>query len=358
MRDARLVVPLALALGAALFVAEGRALAQPSPETRAAAAALFEEGRKLAADGKFAEACPKLEDSQKMDPGMGTLFYLSDCYEKIGRTMSAWVGFRDVAAQAGASGQSDREKLARQRSAALEPQLVRLKVVVRPDAVSAGVEVKRDGAVMSPGVFGTAVPLDPGRHVVSAVATGKEAWEAKVDLKDAGQTVTIEVPPLLDKKAGTAGTPPIPGGDKGNGAPPPGGDGQPLPPPITPDVGSRRPWQMPLGIALTGAGAVGLGVGTALGFVAKGKFDDSNANGHCDKTGHCDPTGLDLRTSAVGMGNAATGVFIAGAVLAAGGVVLWITAPSSKSAPAASSAAARPLGVAVGPGSFALTGAF
>ena len=34
---------------------------------------------------------------------MGTLYNLSDCYEQIGRTASAWSGFRDVAAQAKAA---------------------------------------------------------------------------------------------------------------------------------------------------------------------------------------------------------------------------------------------------------------
>jgi hypothetical protein len=345
----RLLAPLTIALGLAVLSAPGRALAQPSPDTRAAAAALFEAGRKLQGEGKFAEACPKLEESQKMDPGMGTLFYLSDCYEKIGRTMSAWVGFREVAAQALLGGQAEREKFARGRVATLEPQLMRLKILVRPEAGQ--ISVTRDGAVMSPGVFGTPVPLDPGAHLISATAPGKESWESKIILKDPGQTLTVEVPTLLDKKPGTAAvTPPV--GDK----PPPGpqstvvaGNNAIV---STPDVEPKRTWQRPLGITLTGVGAVGVGVGVALGVMAKSTFDDSAP--HCDATGHCDPTGIDQRKSAVGKGNAATGVFVAGAVLAAGGVVLWITAPSSKG----SAGAAVPVGLSFGPGSAALQGAF
>ena len=343
----RLLAPLTIALGLAVLSADGRALAQPSPDARAAAAALFEAGRKLQGENNFAEACPKLEESQKMDPGMGTLFYLSDCYEKIGRTMSAWVGFREVAAQALIAGQGEREKFARGRTATLEPQLMRLKIVVRPDAGQ--VSVTRDGAVMSPGVFGTPVPLDPGVHVISATASGKETWELKIDLQDPGQTLTVEVPTLLDKKAGTAAvTPPV--GDKT--APPPGpqsalvtGNPRIVAPP---DAEPKRAWQRPVGIAMTAVGAVGLGVGTALGFMAKSTFGDSAS--HCDATGHCDPTGTEQRSSAVGKGNVATGVFVAGAVVAAGGLVLWITAPSHK--------AAAPVGVSLGPGSAALLGSF
>ena len=49
------------------------AFAQPNPEEKAAAEALFDEGRKLKADGKFSEACPKFEESQKMAPAMGRI---------------------------------------------------------------------------------------------------------------------------------------------------------------------------------------------------------------------------------------------------------------------------------------------
>jgi hypothetical protein len=73
-----------------------------------------------------------------------------------------------------------------------------------------------------------------------------------------------------------------------------------------------------------------MGLGVAFGFMAKSAFDDTNTNGHCDKaTNKCDGTGLDQRSSAVTKGNIGTGVFIGGAVLAAGGIVLWITAPKA-----------------------------
>ena len=343
----RLLAPLTIALGLSVLSASSVALAQPSPDTRAGAAALFEAGRKLVGEGKFAEACPKLEDSQKMDPGMGTLFYLSDCYEKIGRTMSAWVGFRDVAAQARLAGQPDREKFARARIATLEPQLMRLKVVLRPGVEPSAPSVTRDGAALSPSVFGTPIPLDPGAHVLSATAAGKEAWESKIVLKDPGQTVTVEIPALLDKKPGAA-EPSPPLGDKAPAGPQSAlvsaNDAA-----LTPDTAPKRGWQRPLGITLTAVGAVGLGVGTAIGLMAKSTFDDSAPS--CDATNHCDPTGIDLRASAVSKGNAATGIFIAGAALAVGGVVLWITAPSSK--PASPSAA-----FSFGPGSAAIQGSF
>ncbi|MEO7330915.1 MAG: hypothetical protein ABI193_20235 [Minicystis sp.] len=344
MKRRLLALGLASTVGLVQLSHTSAVFAQPNPESKAAADALFDEGRRLKGEGKFSEACPKFEEAQKLAPGMGGLYNLADCFEHIGRTASAWAGFREVAAQASAAGRSEHERDARTRVAALEPQLMRLKVIVAKDGASPGVEVKRDGAVMSPGVWGTAIPLDPGRHHVAAFAPGKQPWELTIDLKDPGTTLTVEVPPLLDQKPGPAVTPPpvlpppLPGGPRT--LPPPL---VPLPPP---EAVSKRPWQRPLGIGLTGLGAVGLGLGTAFGFMAKSTFDD--AKPHCNDKNQCDPEGIGIRNDALTKGNIGTGIFVAGAVLAAGGAALWITAPSAPQA----------VGVSVGPGSVSLRGAF
>ena len=83
-------------------------------------------------------------------------------------------------------------------------------------------------------------------------------------------------------------------------------------------------------------GAVGLGVGVAFGVLAKSKFDESNTGmpPDCDANNKCNDHGMTIRNDALQKGNIGTGVFIGGAVLAAGGIILWITAPSAPAAPA------------------------
>src|SRR5260221_11014313 len=93
----RRAVPLRfypVCVGLAFATVMSTAHAQNDP---VAARTLFDEGRKLLADGKYDAACPKLEESQRLDPGTGTLFNLADCWEQIGRTASAWARFLEGA---------------------------------------------------------------------------------------------------------------------------------------------------------------------------------------------------------------------------------------------------------------------
>jgi hypothetical protein len=70
-----------------------------------------------------------------------------------------------------------------------------------------------------------------------------------------------------------------------------------------------------------GVGVVSLGVGTGVGLQAKSRFD--TANNEAGQIRNTDSA------HAVREGNVATVMLITGGVLAAGGLVLWLTAPSA-----------------------------
>lgn len=172
------------------------ALAQPAraQADAAAARALFAEGRQLMSADKYAEACPKFEESLRLDPGMGTQFNLAHCWEKLGRTASAWAMFLDVAAAARASNQPEREAAAKERASALEPRLTRLRIVVPAPAADA--KIFLDQQEIGKAAWGTAMPVDPGSHVVRVTAPGKKEWTHDVQVPASARTFSVTVPAL------------------------------------------------------------------------------------------------------------------------------------------------------------------
>jgi hypothetical protein len=312
----------------------------------ASAQVLFDEGRKAMARGDFAAACPQLAESHRLDPAIGTLLNLADCYEKSGKTASAWSRFLEAADVARASGQAPREKTARARAAALEPRLSRVKVDVPPASRIPGLSVSRDGVTVGEPLWGVPAPVDPGDHTVIARAAGKKDFSAKVVVSGEG-TVVVVIPAL---EAGTSEAPPV-----APVAPPVASTAapRPVPPPTAPPPAEPPPsgggWQKPTGLALTGVGAVGLVLGTVFGLRAKSKNDDSLAQCRSNDATACTQEGKNLRDSAHSAATLSTVSFGVGVAAVAGGLALYFTAPS----PGSSTAAVR-----VGPGNVSLEGSF
>src|SRR6516162_11727139 len=121
---------IALAALASCVAVPAAARAQ-SKEDIARADALFNAAKALTDAGNYADACAKFAESKRLAPGLGVTLYLADCYERIGRTASAWTEFRS--AEGLARERNDkRAEVARGRAQALEPKLNRLTVVVAP----------------------------------------------------------------------------------------------------------------------------------------------------------------------------------------------------------------------------------
>lgn len=294
--------------------------ASAQEQTEAAATALFDQGRGLMQQGKYAEACPKLAESERLAPSGGTLLNLADCYEHTGQTASAWAAWKDAAARANAAGKADVEKRALARAAALEPNLAKLAISVDSASDVPGLEVKRDGVRVGHAEFGVAIPVDPGTHVVDATAPGKQPFAGKVDVaaKQANAALTVT---LVDAPQAAPAPAPAPAA-----APAPA----PAPAPVTPEQPSGT-WsgQKTVALIVGGVGVVGIGVGSAFGLIAKSKNDQALQN--CRTSTLCSQTGLDLTNDAKSAATVSTVAFVAGGVALAGGIVLWLTAPSHAS---------------------------
>jgi hypothetical protein len=270
-------------------------------ENEAAARALFDEGRKLRDAGRYEQACPKFEAASKLYGGSGLLVNLGDCYEHVGRTASAWTTFGDAVTLAVRLGHSDDETEARRRQAALGPRLSSLAIHVSSEAP--GLVVKRDGTPLDRPAWGSSIPVDPGLHTLSAEAPDRVAWSSSVSVTGPGRTVTVDVPELETMK------PPL---VVASSAPP------------SPDRPSYWTAGRVVGVTMTGAGLVALGIGGILGLQAKSQYDKAAQEGGTARH--------DDSVKAVNEGNVASWVVGVGAVVAAAGVLVWITVPSSRTA--------------------------
>ncbi len=300
-----------------------RAHAQASD---AAATALFDEGRKLMTQRHYAEACPKLAESQRLAPSGGTLLNLAECYEHTGQTASAWVAWKDTAARANAAGKVDVEKKALARAAALEAGLARLTIAVAAGSDVAGLEVKRDGVLVGRAEYGTAIPVDPGPHVIEANAPKKMAWTKNVDVaakqSDARVTVT-----LADDVSASAPPAPAP-----QFIAPPAAAAAPVPERPPSSAGGA---QRTIGIVALGAGVVGVAVGSVFGIVAISKNNEALQPQNCPTSRLCTKAGLSLTADANDAATVSTVAFGVGAAAIVGGALLWLTAPTTPATDAA-----------------------
>jgi hypothetical protein len=337
----QLAVIAAVLLGASLLA--GRA-ARAQERDPAAAQALFDEARTLMNDKRYAEACAKLAESMRLDPGIGTQFNLATCREHEGKVASAWAAFHEVASLATATGQTARAEAANRRASLLEPRLPRLRIVVPAAARAAGLEITRDGVVVGEAQWGLALPLDPGEHQLEVTAPGRRAFAGAVNVAE-GATVSFQVPPL-EVADGQAATEPAEEPAKAAAPPRPARASEPAAtePPSSDESSGPSALVVTLGVV----GIAGIAGGSVLGLVAGTKNDDSKS--HClpDDPNRCNATGVALRDDAFLFGNLATAGFIVGGAALAAAAVLWITdGPDAPEERAALELRASPAGLAL-----------
>jgi serine/threonine-protein kinase len=292
-----------LLTGAILLVAP--AWADASPTDIAAANVVFADAKKLVAEGRFNDACPKFEESQRLDPTPGTLLNLGDCYKQASppRTASAWGAYQQAEVMARKRGDVPRQEAAAQRALEVEPVLSRVTISPTPAARIPGLELKWDGRPIGAGMWGTAVPVDSGEHTIEAGAPGKKSWMGKVLVRPNGGTMPVEIPGLEAAPLGVA----------------------------TPGEAALQPFwntQRTVGLGIGGAGLVGVVVASIFGAKASGKNSDSLAHCRAADPTRCDSQGVALREDAYSAATVSTILFIVGGAMTGAGAVTFLTAPS------------------------------
>jgi len=301
---------------AVLFMSTPRAHAQ-APDA-AAAQALFDQGKALMTAGKAVEACPKFAESQRLDPGVGTLLNLAACYEAAGRLASAWSTFLEAESAARLAGSAEGLEVSRDRASALAPRLSKILLTVAANA-PLDLEIQRDGVLVGRAQWGLAIPADPGQHTIVAHAPGRTPWQRDIDLTEPGATIEVAIPEL-------ALAPPPP--------PPAAAAPAPAPPPEPPSKDGKESsalgTQHYVALGVGGLGVVGVVVGSIFGLQSMAKGDEAAL--HCDGGDCRDMEGVTLLDDARSAGNVSTIAFIVGGVGLAGGALLWFTADDDTAA--------------------------
>jgi serine/threonine-protein kinase len=314
------------ALAALLLLAQP-GFAQSTAAQKATAEAFFDDGLRAMKSGNFNEACTKLEASQRLEPAVGTLLYLGECYEKRGRTASAWVTFREAEALARANGQAPRAEMARAHADKLQAGLSRVTVDISSEARALpGLQVRCGSVPIDPALPGVAVPVDPGELVVEASAPGYATFSRSLTVP-AGGRLTVSVPPLVrqaapDSPATSASAPPAPSAPsaatphKGSAGTPTAG----MSPDAEPGASHARSLVWPL--TLGAVGVVGLGVGSLFGANAVSNASDANElcpDGRCSE--ERGETLMDRARTQARISNVA---FALGAAGVAAGVIVYV----------------------------------
>jgi tetratricopeptide (TPR) repeat protein len=316
-----------LGIGAfSLVVSLGAPLLRAAPNSgqRAQAEALFQRATELMDGERYKEACEKFQASHELDPALGTMLYLADCYDRAGQTASAWALFQEAGQKARHSGHADRERIAKERAQDLQGRLSLLELRVAEERVVSGLELSVNGVKVPAASFNTPLPVDPGPTRVEARAPDKKPWSTTLTIPAGPVSRVVELG-ALESLPRTA-TPQANGAER------------------TDRQESTSNTQATLGYVTGAAGIVALVVGGVFAYRAYDLNQRSKAECRAEDPNACTQQGVELREDAKKSATLSTVTTLGGATLVAGGLVIVLTAPPS---PPSRERAALPRGAAV-----------
>jgi hypothetical protein len=294
------------------------------PQDIARAEARFHEGERLFDAKQIAEACAAFDESERLDPQLGTLLNLAFCEETLGKPARAWRAYTAGSVWGEQRGQHDRAAWAVARAFDVAKRLPLVLLVLPAEASERSYAIQIDGDVVPPSAWFTPVPLDPGPHTLAVSAPGRGSQQIALNVAEGPGTQSVKVPslaPLVARPAMTEA------------------------PQVTPSHGDGRRVVAWVGLGL---GVAALGLGTTYGILSLSKKSD--ASGHCAGS-QCDAAGVADQDEANRDAIVSSIAFGAGLVSLGVGVWLMLTSessspalpPSSPATPAPVRATLRPL---------------
>lgn len=284
--------------------------AEPSGAERAAAESLFQSATSAMNAGNFAAACEKFEGSLQLDAALGTMMRLGDCYDRVGKSASAWAMFHDAESLAHTRDEAAREQMATERIADLEKRLSLVRITFAftppPDLV-----LRVDGAVIPRASFNGSLPLDPGARRIEVTAPERRTWSTTLQVAAGPALQTLSVPELA-KELRPASASKLQADTSLQVAP------------------ANHGTQRGLAYAAGAVGLVGLGVGGFLVYRARSVNDGSLEHCRPDDPNACSQQGVSERNDARKLATGATAALVGGGALLTTGVLLLLLTPSDE----------------------------
>jgi hypothetical protein len=180
----------AVAVATALLLGSSVVLGA-TPEGRAAAKQHLARAEELKKQGKLAEACTELGEVERLDSKLPTLLELAECTENTGKLVEAevlWTSARDRAKK---DEKPQSRARAESRLAAVQKRVARLTLQLAPNA-PAGMQVLLDDAALEAAALASALPVNPGAHVVVVKLAGHDDAKYAVKLGD-GESQSLPI---------------------------------------------------------------------------------------------------------------------------------------------------------------------
>jgi len=267
---------------------------------------LFKKGKKLLAEKRYPEACTAFEESDRLDPGIGTKLNVARCYQEWGKLATAWRWFSD-AEQMAKEAKDDRAQKIHEIIEELDATVPRLTVKAPRDASTSDVVIKLDGIPFDVSALGIERRVDPGPHQIDYTVKG--AKQSKVIPVERGGS--SEVMLNLPKKSKTA--------DKLK---------------VDSSVGASEQSEQTrrlIGLGVSGGGVVAMGVAGVLTLRARSDYKHA-ISAHCRGVGDmCDAIGQTATQSARHRANIATVVTVSGLAMVGVGLFVYFTTPTTAS---------------------------
>ena len=186
-----------LSLAVVMFCLGAAVCQRPASAQEPTAQALAEAASKLMAQGRYDEGCDQYARSERIDPTPRRKIKVAECNERRGRTATAWVAFSQALDMADERQDDLAASAAHDGLERIEANLDKIEVVVPDEAAAvAGLEIRRDGLLVAKAAYGLAVPVDPGKHVVSASAPGRHSWSVEFALARGPAAISVIIPVL------------------------------------------------------------------------------------------------------------------------------------------------------------------